>query len=130
MKKFKKLIFIDDREADNYYSKYIVDQAKICESYLFFVKAKNAIKYLKKNIKTSNFYPPDVIFLDLEMPEMDCWEFLKEYEKLPNLKTKIVILTTSDNPNDIEKIDTNALIDGYKEKPLDEACLKNWLGKI
>jgi len=130
MKKFKQLLFVDDREADNYYNKYIVDKAEICESYLFFAKAKNAIKYFKKNIKASNFNPPDIIFLDLVMPGMDCWDFLKEYEKLPKLKTKIVILTTSDNPNDIKKIEANALTDGYKEKPLDEAYLKSWLNKI
>jgi len=130
MKKFKQLIFIDDREADNYYSKYIVDRAEICESYLFFTKATNAIKYFKKNVKMPNFKPPDIIFLDLVMQEMDCWEFLVEYEKLPKLKTKIIILTTSDYPNDIKKINAHKLINGYKEKPLDENCLKSWINKI
>jgi len=51
MKKFKHLIFIDDREADNYYNKYIVDTADLCHSYLFFDRAKKAIQYLKKTFK-------------------------------------------------------------------------------
>jgi len=130
MKKFKQLIFIDDREADNFYNKYIVDRAKICESYLFFNKAKNALLHFKKNIKKPNFKVPDLIFLDLMMPEMDCWGFLKEYAKLPKLKTKIVILTTSENPNDIKKINENTLIHGYILKPLDESYLKHWVKKI
>jgi len=130
MKKFKQLIFIDDREADNFYNKYIVDTSNLCESYLFFNKAKNALKYFKKNILKQNFSPPDLIFLDLVMPEMDCWDFLKEFKKLPQLSTKIVILTTSDNPNDIKKIDANSLIDGYTKKPLNEAYLKSWIKKI
>ena len=130
MKKFKQLFFIDDREADNYYNKYIVDNSNLCESYFFFNKAKNALKHLKKNIAKPNFRPPDVIFLDLVMPEMDCWDFLKEYAKLPKLKSKIVILTTSENPNDIKKIEKNTLIDGYLQKPLNEDFLKRWVKKI
>lgn len=130
MKKFKQLIFIDDREADNFYNKYIVDRAEICKSYMFFNKAKNALKYFKKNIKLPNFSPPDIIFIDLVMPGMDCWDFLEEYKILPKISTKIVVLTTSDNPNDIKKIGANKLIDGYKEKPLDEAYLKSWINKI
>jgi len=130
MKKFKQLVFIDDREADNYYNKYIVDQAKICDSYLFFNKAKNALLHFKKNISKDSFTVPDLIFLDLVMPGMDCWDFLKEYAKLPKLRTKIIILTTSDNPNDIKKINNHSLINGYKIKPLDETCLKKWIKKI
>lgn len=127
MKKFKRLIFIDDREADNYYNKYIVDNANLCESYLFFDKVKNAIQYFKKNTLKPNFIIPDLIFLDLVMPEMDCWDFLKEYATLPKMKTKIIILTTSENPNDIKKINANTLIHGYVKKPLSEGYLKSWL---
>lgn len=130
MKKFKQLIFIDDRAADNYYSKYIVDKSKLCDSYLFFDKAKKALSHFKKNISKPHFTVPDLIFLDLVMPEMDCWGFLKEYAKLPKLKTKIVILTTSDNPNDIKKINNHSLIDGYMLKPLNEKYLKSWTKKI
>jgi len=130
MKKFKHLIFIDDREADNYYNKYIVDTSNLCESYLFFDKAKKALQHLKKNISKPNFKKPDLIFVDLVMPEMDCWDFLKEYAKLPKLTSKIVILTTSENPSDIKKIESNTFINGYIKKPLNEGNLKNWLKKI
>jgi len=130
MKKFRHLIFIDDREADNYYNKYIIDTSELCNSYLFFERAKKAIQYLKKNIPKPDFSTPDIIFLDLVMPEMDCWEFLKEYAKLPRLKSKIIILTTSENPNDLKKIDANTLVHGYVKKPLSEDYLKGWLKKI
>jgi len=129
MKKFKLLIFIDDREADNYYSKYIVDSSNLCQRSLFFNKAKKALIHIKKNINQYLDSAPDIIFVDLVMPEMDCWDFLKEYAKLPTLKTKIIVLTTSENPNDIKKIEAHQLINGYLIKPLTEAYLKTWLRK-
>ena len=71
---------------------------------------------------------PEVIFLDLNMPIMDGFQFADEFEKLPEslkMKTKIVILTTSINPSDIERSKKYAQIIKFVNKPLTQAVLSS-----
>ena len=64
---------------------------------------------------------PDIIFLDLNMPIMDGYQFADEFEKISltiRNKTKIIILTTSLNPSDMERANKYKQIVKYINKPL------------
>lgn len=130
MKKFKRLIFIDDEKPNNVFHKIIIDTSGLCDNCIFFEKPQNALKYIKKHCLNNSDLVPDVVFLDLRMPVMSGWDFLEEYAKLPALKTKIVLLTSSDNPNDIEKAKLNGFVDGYVKKPLKEEDLRFYLNRF
>jgi CheY-like chemotaxis protein len=63
-----------------------------------------------------------MILLDVNMPQMNGWDFLEEYEKLPLqaiAKTKVYIVSSSINNRDIEKSKTYKTVSGFISKPLD-----------
>ena len=65
---------------------------------------------------------PAIIFLDINMPKIDGWEFLDEYEKLEDIQKAqvvLVMLTTSLNPDDLERAKSNPLVYDYLNKYLD-----------
>ena len=67
---------------------------------------------------------PELILLDINMPVMDGWEFLEKFSELPfSEKIPVVMLTSSINPDDIEKAKSHPLVKGFLSKPLNQEKL-------
>ncbi len=120
---------IDDNELDNYVSKVLIEKTKLAESTYVHSSAKSALEFLTnlgKTLQLNAAVFPDVIFVDLNMPEMDGFEFLHYYMsfvKTYSLSTKIVVLTASIRAEDeykIKAIDPRIV---YLRKPLTMAAL-------
>jgi len=69
----------------------------------------------------------DFIYLDLNMPVMDGWEFLEAMTKKNQNGVKIFILTSSIDPSDRRKAEENPLVTSMLEKPLDKQKIKDSL---
>ncbi len=116
------ILLIDDNHADNCYHKIIIDEMNIAERIEVALDGEEALKLLSHKGEA----PPELIFLDINMPKVNGWEFLKVYHELPEkqkAKTIIVMLSTSDNPKDLERSKQIKEVGGYKVKPLNEKML-------
>jgi CheY-like chemotaxis protein len=127
-KKLKSILLIDDDEPTNFFSSLLIEDANCTENILIAESGQRALGLLKSEALPK----PDLIFLDINMPAMDGWEFLEKYRQLPkDLQGKIVIimLTTSLNPDDREKASKIKEISGFETKPLTPELIDSVLQK-
>lgn len=128
--KYKSIMLIDDNEIDNFINEKIVQASSFADNIYVHTSSKSALEFLKNIMLTKKKFPkeliPAYVFLDINMPMLDGFQFLDEYEKLikdSEFKTKIVMLTTSLNPYDIEKSKSYSSVIDFIHKPLTEEAL-------
>lgn len=125
MKTINKTCIIDDDEIFVIVAKKIMKVAKFSDDVLIFRNGKEAICHFRENQNNSDQIP-DIIFLDLNMPLMDGWDFLTEIEKVPLEKEiRIFIFTSSIDPNDQKRSEGFKLVESFIEKPLTMEKLRN-----
>jgi len=124
--KLNSILLVDDDPDDNYFHQIIINKMNMVNQIDIANNGIEAIAYLKNE----NIKPPDLLFLDLNMPKMNGWEFLEEYKKLSiaqKAKVVILILTTSANPDDVKRAKEIQDVTGFETKPLSEEMLANIL---
>ena len=123
------VLFIDDDEATNYLHRLIIKRLDCAERLEIFQSAKEAIKYLGGQGKYHNDNPiPDMIFLDINMPSMNGWEFIEQFRKIKTASPIIlVMLTTSLNPDDEFLSEKIPEITCFKNKPLTRQMVEGLL---
>jgi len=130
-KRYKTIMLIDDNEIDNLINQKMIEAADIAEHIYTHTGAKSAIEFLRnmEQLEVADSVLPEVIFLDIDMPLMDGFQFLDEFEKLSvatKEKCEIVMLTSSINPQDVDKSKQYAHVKKYLNKPLSQTTLKNF----
>lgn len=119
---YKRVMIIDDTYVDRYVAERNLLKYGISEEVVSKESAKAALQYLQSCESDTNLLP-QLIFLDIRMPEMDGFGFLAEYEKLPDsVKANCVVmmLSTSLNPEDHEKVKESKYVSRFLNKPLDK----------
>lgn len=127
-RKLNSILLVDDDADDNYYHRIIIEEMNIVNTIETATNGIEALAYLKKANQTS----PEIIFLDLNMPKMNGWEFLNEYKNLNELhkaKVLIIILTTSANPDHIKRAQEIENVSGFETKPLSKEILEEIIDK-
>ena len=118
---YKKVMVIDDSQIDRFVAEYNLRKYLFAEEIILQNSAKGALEYLKARTDKPEEIP-QFIFLDIRMPEMDGFQFLEEYEKLPDeIKKKCIImmLSSSLSPDDHERAEKNKFVNRFLNKPLD-----------
>ena len=120
------VMLVDDNETDNFISKRIIEITKFASRVEVKNSGKSALDYLEANQNSPELLP-NLIFLDINMPIVDGFVFLYEFEKFNDTvkdKCKVIILSSSDNKRDIDKIVNNDHVIKFITKPLTEASLE------
>ena len=131
MNDFKQVILIDDDYATNFYNEIIVDDFGKVEEQKYFTSAVEALDYFRLQEKEAVQVLPEIIFLDINLPEMTGWEFLAEFKNLALYPMPTVImLSTSMNPIDKVKANENPLVLELIDKPLTIEYLNNLKNKL
>ena len=123
--KFERVLLIDDNDIDNFINERMITTTNFGKGVVVKTSSDQALQYLKKTVETPEQLP-QVIFLDLNMPVVDGFGFLAEYESLPDSVkkfSKVVVLSSSISPDDINRASTNQYVAKYINKPLNEKYL-------
>ena len=113
---------IDDNQIDLYIAEKVMETTRFAEKVICVSSAKDALAYLKPLYEKPDELPA-LIFLDINMPEMSGFDFLNEYQHLPeNIRKKCIImmLTTSLDENDRKQAEENRFVKRFLNKPLDK----------
>ena len=121
------ILLVDDDPADNFYHKIILEESEYVGSIQSVLNGQEAFSYLNNLIQAEQILP-DLIFLDINMPKMNGFDFLDEFQTLPASildNCKIVMLSSSIHPADVEKAQKYPECIKYMNKPLSRASLGN-----
>jgi len=124
--KYKSVLLVDDSYIDNLINRKILDNGNFAQSITVIESPKEAFNYIK-DLYLEGKELPEVIFLDLRMPVMNGFEFLKALTVLPELgpdKIKIYVLTSSLDPKDIRRVKENHMVSKFIGKPLTNQILQ------
>lgn len=133
MKMLDSVLLVEDDDMVNFYNEFLLKDLQIARNISICKNGKEALDFLNKcDAGEENHTFPDLIFLDINMPVMDGFEFIEEYEKRKTDRRAtalVVMLTTSMHPRDVERADQFESIYEYIYKPLMKEKLKEVVEK-
>jgi CheY-like chemotaxis protein len=121
---------IDDDQICHFLTRHLIKTEGLAQQVTCFFDAEAALRQLLSGLPDQL---PDMIFLDLNMPGMNGWQFLDALMgngAAIHLKTRIFILTSSVDKGDLARSRKYPFISGYFYKPLqstDLATIRNLL---
>ncbi len=135
--KLEKVICVDDDPIALLLSKLVLSKADFASQVITAANGEIALEYLERPEvieENKNSKNPLIILLDLNMPVMDGWEFLEQFSKTifneHYQKTKIILLSSSIDPNDIERSKDFSMVLDFIHKPLTKDMLENIIRKV
>ena len=116
-------MLVDDNPHDNFFHEREISKTRLGNITVVTEQSVHeALEYLK--LDQDETLHPDLIFLDINMPGLDGWDFLDEYGKLDKdqqSKAIIMMLTTSENEKEITRANANKSVSDFITKPLTKA---------
>lgn len=125
-----KTVLIDDSDIDLFIQRRFLEVYNFSDQLVSYKSAVEALNWLRNN---NGEAPPDIIFLDLNMPEVDGFAFLKSFDTLPDtIKTqsRIVVLTSSNSVKDREQVFENKNVIQFITKPLKQTDIEELQRKL
>jgi response regulator RpfG family c-di-GMP phosphodiesterase len=117
---FQTILLIDDDNISNFITEKLILREDFAQEVTSFLCGDSALAYLKEREQQQR-PAPDIIFLDLNMPEMDGWEFISEFKKLPlafTERSRVFMLSSAVDSKDIVQARNMEEIEDFISKPL------------
>ncbi|HYG01106.1 MAG TPA: response regulator [Chryseosolibacter sp.] len=121
----EKTVLIDDSDIDLFIQRRFLEVYEFSNQLVLYKSANEALNWLKK---LDGETPPDVIFLDLNMPEIDGFGFLNDFNSLPDKvkqKSRIVVLTSSNSSQDKDQVFKSKNVIQFITKPLKQSDIES-----
>jgi two-component system chemotaxis response regulator CheY len=112
--------FVDDDSIFQFTATRLLESAKLTRQILHFENGQEALDYLEKNASQPELLP-DFLFLDINMPIVDGWMFLEDFEKLKSRMSKqfpIYMVSSSIDPRDMNRAREFAEVKDFVIKPV------------
>jgi CheY-like chemotaxis protein len=113
------VLIVEDNPIDVFINTRVVEQSGLAKEVMAIQSAREALELLSKRSLNSEL--PDIIFLDIRMPDIDGFEFLMEFSELPQRVLelcKIVMLSSTIDPLELEKARNSPFVLAFIPKPL------------
>lgn len=117
---FEKVLIVDDAHIDRFLAKAVMTRHGFAKELVTVNSAMDALTFLV-GCENNPSLLPDIIFLDINMPEMNGFQFLDEFGSLPpeiQEKCSIVMLSSSLNPKDIDQALKSPFVSKFISKPI------------
>ena len=127
--KLRSIVLIDDNETTSFLNNRLLSRLDVAETIHIFTQAEPAYEFLWGE-KCAGDYP-ELVFVDLKMPGIDGFEFLRLYDQLPpdtKVQTVLTVLTTSMHAADTARVAQYPGVE-YLAKPLTEEKMTKLLEK-
>ena len=113
-------MLVDDSILDCMINEHILTQIRFAEKITIKYSAASAIAYLKKHISSPRELP-DMIFLDLVMPDIDGFDFIRHFSKMDGIiqyYSSIIVLSSNTDYIDYQRSLASPYVSNYLKKPL------------
>lgn len=132
MSSFKSICIIDDDKIYTYGVSKIIKNYLPGNDIMSFENGRKALEAIKK-MEQNNDSLPDLILLDIDMPEMNGWDFLNEFQAVRDKVNKdiqiFVISSRVDKKNqELFRVEWDQKVDDFIQKPVEIEALKSLLG--
>jgi CheY-like chemotaxis protein len=127
------ILCVDDDPITLMLCKMVIAKSSFASEIITAQNGEEALNYFD-DLKLNNLGAeikkyPSLVFLDLNMPVMDGWEFLDHFSKEEYTSafknTKIIVLSSTIDPNDIEKSKTYSMVLDFLSKPITKEIVEN-----
>lgn len=128
-----KVCLIDDDNIYQFTARRILESTGLTGEIQSFYNGKEAINYFKDKHNLRSEILPDIIFLDINMPVMNGWEFLEEYQTVHSSFPKnitLYVVSSSIDDYDIRKSREYDLVSDYIIKPINRDTYKDLIGNL
>ena len=130
MSALHEILLVDDNPADNFIHKSVIERLQAANSVTVTEDGAQALDYLRDIAESPQRQMPELIFLDINMPRMNGWEFLDQLETMEEVMQNTIVvmmLTTSLHPDDQAAANQRSELAGFLNKPLTRDSLQQLL---
>ncbi len=127
MASFNSVLLIEDDPVTVIVCDRITKSTGFSKSFNYVENGLEGINYIKRMADEENAGLPDVIFLDLNMPVMDGWEFLDRFKEIEHLfpyQPAVYILSSSVDAEDQHRALAYPIVKNFLSKPLNKTYLE------